>query len=108
MEPLIVPAIIAQSQCELESMLERLRGKVDRVMLDVMDREFVDYTSLDFDFELLEGFEYEAHLMVVNPLERIGSLAGKVDSVILHVETLEDDRAAIGCVKNLVLKVILA
>jgi ribulose-phosphate 3-epimerase len=108
MEPLIVPAIIAQSQCELESMLERLRGKVDRVMLDVMDREFVDYTSLDFDFELLEGFEYEAHLMVVNPLERIGSLAGKVDSVILHVETLEDDRAAIGCVKNLGLKVILA
>jgi ribulose-phosphate 3-epimerase len=108
MEPLIVPAIIAQSQCELESMLERLRGKVDRVMLDVMDREFVDNTSLDFDFELLEGFEYEAHLMVVNPLERIGSLAGKVDSVILHVETLEDDRAAIGCVKNLGLKVILA
>jgi len=108
MEPLIVPAIIAQSQGELESMLGRLRGKVDRVMLDIMDREFVDNTSLDFDFELLEGFEYEAHLMVVNPLERIGGLAGKVDSIILHVEILEDVRAAIGCVKNLELKVILA
>jgi len=105
---LIVPAIIAQSQGELESMLGRLRGKVDRVMLDIMDREFVDNTSLDFDFELLEGFEYEAHLMVVNPLERIGGLAGKVDSIILHVEILEDVRAAIGCVKNLELKVILA
>ena len=105
---MIVPAIIAQSQSELESMLGRLRGKVDRVMLDIMDREFVDNTSLDFDFELLEGFEYEAHLMVVNPLERIGGLAGKVDSIILHVEILEDVRAAIGCVKNLELKVILA
>jgi ribulose-phosphate 3-epimerase len=108
MEPLIVPAIIAQSQGELKSMLGRLRGKVDRVMLDVMDREFVDNTSLDFDFELLEGFEYEAHLMVINPLERIGGLAGKVDSIILHVETLEDVGAAIESVKNLELKVILA
>jgi len=105
---LIVPAIIAQSQGELESMLGRLRGKVDRIMLDVMDREFVDNTSLDFDFELPEGFEYEAHLMVVNPLERISDLAGKVDSIILHVETLDDIRAAIECVKNLELKVILA
>jgi ribulose-phosphate 3-epimerase len=108
MEPLIVPAIIAQSQKELESMLGRLRGKVEMVMLDVMDREFVDNTSLDFDFELPEGFEYEAHLMVVNPLERISDLAGKVDSIILHVETLDDIRAAIECVKNLELKVILA
>jgi ribulose-phosphate 3-epimerase len=108
MEPLIVPAIIAQSQKELESMLGRLRGKVEMVMLDVMDREFVDNTSLDFDFELPEGFEYEAHLMVVNPLKRISDLAGKVDSIILHVETLDDIRAAIECVKNLELKVILA
>ena len=105
---MIVPAIIAQSQKELESMLGRLRGKVEMVMLDVMDREFVDNTSLDFDFELPEGFEYEAHLMVVNPLERISDLAGKVDSIILHMETLEDVRAAIGCVKNLELKVVLA
>ena len=107
-EPLIVPAIIAQGQGELESMLGRLRGKVERVMLDVMDGEFVDNTSLDFDFELLEGFEYEAHLMVVNPLERIGGLAGKVDFIILHMETLEDVVVAIECVKNLELKVVLA
>jgi ribulose-phosphate 3-epimerase len=108
MEPLIVPAIIAQSQGELESLLGRLRGKVHRVMLDIMDREFVDNTSLDFDFELLECFEYEAHLMVVNPLERIGGLVGKVDFIILHMETLEDVMAAIECVKNLELKVVLA
>jgi len=108
MEPLIVPAIIAQSQGELESMLGLLRGKVDRVMLDVMDGVFVLNRSLDFQFTLPEDFEYEAHLMVVEPLKRIGGLAGKVGSIILHVETLEDVRAAIECVKNLELKVILA
>ncbi len=108
MEPIIVPAIIAQSQGELESMLELLRGKVGRVMLDVMDGVFVLNRSLDFQFTLPEDFEYEAHLMVVEPLKRIGGMAGKVGSIILHVETLEDVRAAIECVKNLELKVILA
>jgi len=108
MEPIVVPAIIAQSQGELESMLELLRGKVERVMLDVMDGVFVLNRSLDFQFTLPEDFEYEAHLMVVEPLKRIGGMAGKVGSIILHVETLEDVRAAIECVKNLELKVILA
>jgi len=108
MEPLVVPAIIAQSQGELESMLELLRGKVERVMLDVMDGVFVPNRSLDFQFTLPEDFEYEAHLMVVEPLKRIGGLGGKVGSIILHVETLEDVRRALKCVKNLELKVFLA
>ena len=108
MEPIVVPAIIAQSQGELESMLELLRGKVERVMLDVMDGVFVPNRSLDFQFTLPEGFEYEAHLMVVEPLERICDMAGKVGSIILHIETLEDVRAAIEYVKNLELKMILA
>ncbi len=108
MEPLVVPAIIAQSQSELESMLELLRGKVGRVMLDVMDGVFVPNRSLDFQFTLPEDFEYEAHLMVVEPLKRIGGLAGKVGSIILHVETLENVRRALKSVKNLELKVFLA
>lgn len=108
MEPLIVPAIIAQSQGELDYMLERLRGKAERVMLDVMDGVFVPNRSLDFKFTLPEDFEYEAHLMVVDPLKRIGSMAGKIDSVILHVETLEDVRDYVEYVKNQGFKVILA
>lgn len=108
MESIIVPAIIAQSQGELESMLELLRGKVDRVMLDIMDGVFVPNRSLDFQFTLPEDFEYEAHLMVVEPLERIGGMAGMIDSVILHVETLKDIRASVEYVKNQGFKVILA
>ena len=108
MKPLIVPAIIAESQEELDSMLERLNGKVERVMLDVMDGKFVPSRSLDFDFKLPEGFEYEVHMMAVNPLERLSTMAGKVDIAILHVETLTDIRAAIERVRGLRLQLTLA
>jgi ribulose-phosphate 3-epimerase len=108
MKPLVVPAIIAESQEELDSMLERLNGKVERVMLDVMDGKFVPNRSLDFDFRLPEGFEYEVHMMAVDPLERLSVMAGKVDIAILHVETLIDIRAAIEGVKELGLQLSLA
>lgn len=108
MKPLVVPAIIAESQEELDSMLERLNGKVERVMLDVMDGNFVPNRSLDFDFRLPEGFEYEVHMMAVNPLERLSTMAGKVDIAILHVETLTDIRVAIERVRGLGLHLTLA
>jgi ribulose-phosphate 3-epimerase len=108
MKPLIVPAIIAGSQGKLDVMLERLKGKVGRVMLDVMDGRFVPNRSLDFDFRLPEGFEYEVHMMAVDPLERLSTMAGKVDIAILHVETLTDVRAAIEHVRGLALKLTLA
>lgn len=108
MKPLVVPAIIAESQEELDSMLERLNGKVERVMLDVMDGKFVPNRSLDFDFRLTEGFEYEVHMMAVDPLERLSAMARKVDIAILHVETLTDIRAAIEGVKELGLQLTLA
>ncbi len=108
MKPLVVPAIIAESQVELDSMLERLNGKVDRVMLDVMDGIFVPNRSLDFDFKLPKGFEYEVHMMAVDPLERISTMAGKVDIAILHVETLTNIEAAIERVRELGLQLTLA
>lgn len=108
MDPLIVPAIIAKTQGELDGMLEKVRGKVERIMLDVMDGEFVPNTSLDFDFKLPADFEYEAHLMVMNPLDWVEENAGKVDIAILHVETLVDIGGAIEYVQNKGLKVTLA
>jgi ribulose-phosphate 3-epimerase len=108
MAVVVVPAIIASTQDELEEMLDRLKGKVGRVMLDIMDGRFVENRSLDFDFRLPPWFEYEAHLMVEAPLERIEDLAGKVGSVILHVETLHDIEVAIGTVRGHGLKVSLA
>jgi ribulose-phosphate 3-epimerase len=108
MEPFIVPAIIARSQGELDSMLELLRGKVERVMLDIMDGVFVPNRSLDFEFLLPEGFEYEAHMMTVDPVERLQKLMGKVDIAIIHVESLSDVSEAVERVRELGLKVTLA
>ena len=108
MSTIVVPAIIAQTQSELDDMLEKLRGKAHRVMLDIMDGRFVESESLNFDFKLPSHFEYEAHLMVEDPLNLVQSLIDKVHIVILHVETLDNIEAAINQVKSNGLKVVLA
>lgn len=100
MECLIVPAIIVKTQNELDRMLSAVQKKVKRVQLDVMDGVFVSNTSLNFDFRLPSGLEYEAHLMVQKPLEWVEKYAEKVDLVIMHVETLRDLKKAIDYVKK--------
>ena len=88
MRSIIVPAIIAKEQSQIDSMLDKVKGKVERIMVDVMDDQFVPNTSLDFDFKLPTGFEYEAHLMVRNPLDWVRENGDKVDIVIIHIELL--------------------
>jgi len=108
MRSLIVPAIIAKEQYQIDTMLDKVKGKAERIMVDVMDDQFVPNISLDFDFKLPTGFEYEAHLMVTNPLDWIRENGDKVDIVIIHIETLEDVGKAIEFVKKRGIKVILA
>jgi len=108
MEPMIVPAVIARDQNELGELLSRLRGVASRVMLDFMDGEFVSGTSLQFDLHLPEGFSYEAHLMVRRPLSYLARLAGSVETVILHIETLDDVGRAIVSTRRAGFKVMLA
>jgi ribulose-phosphate 3-epimerase len=108
MESVIVPAVIAGDQSELCQLLSRLRGVASRVMLDFMDGEFVSGTSLQFDPHLPEGFSYEAHLMVMRPLSYLASLAGRVEMVILHIETLDDVGRAIISARGAGFKVMLA
>ncbi len=108
MKPLVVPAIIAKTQGELDDILAKVRGKVKRVQLDIMDGTFVENTSLDFDFELHQDVEYEAHLMVEDPLAWVKENKDKVSIAILQVETLTDIGEAIDYVKKTGLKVALA
>jgi ribulose-phosphate 3-epimerase len=108
MKQKIVPAIIAKSQIELDEMLEKCVGKVDTVMLDVMDGRFVVNTSLYFDFSLKDGLEYEAHLMVLNPWDFLEKMYDKVQTIIFHVETLENISAAMNAVRAKGLKLMLA
>jgi ribulose-phosphate 3-epimerase len=108
MERLIVPAIIAETQDELYSMISKVRRMVKRIMLDIMDGEFLPNTSLNFDLSLQAGPEYEAHLMVDSPLEWVKQHADKVDIAILHVETLDCIKESIDYVRSKELNVILA
>ena len=108
MESLVVPCIIANTQAELDEMVNKVIGKVKRINLDVMDGKFVSNTSLDFDFKVPPGPEYEAHLMVMNPLEWVKENAHKIDIAIIQVETLDNIGKAVEYVKNLNLKVSLA
>jgi ribulose-phosphate 3-epimerase len=104
----VVPAIIAKTQQELDRILKKLEGKASRVMLDIMDGRFVKNHSLNFDFKLSFDFDYEAHLMVENPIQRIEEVESKVNRIILHVEVLEDIKKAVEFVKSRGLEVILA
>lgn len=108
METLIVPAIIAKKQQELDWMLDRVQGIAKRVQLDVMDGEFVPNTSLNFDFTLDYRFEYEAHLMVTSPLDWIRDNSDRVNITTVHVESLKDARSAIDYVREFGVKVNLA
>ena len=83
----VLPAIIAGSQEELDVMLGRLLGNVEWVMLDFMDGRFVPSNTLMFDVKLPKGLRYEAHLMVKEPLHSLEELHGKVETVIIHVES---------------------
>ena len=85
--PRVLPAIIAGNQKELDGMLTRLKGNVEWVMLDFMDGSFVASKALMFDLKLPKGLRYEAHLMVKNPLEFLEKLKGRVEVVIIHVES---------------------
>ncbi len=108
-KPVIVPGIIARNQKELDEMLKKVPGKASRIMLDVMDGVFVPNHSLDFDFKLSrnQGFEYEAHLMTVKPLEWIEKHREKVDIAILQVETVDNLAKAISFAREKGLKVTL-
>jgi ribulose-phosphate 3-epimerase len=108
MKTIIVPAIIAKTQEEIDIMLSKVKGKVERIMVDVMDGKFVPNTSLMFDFKLMAGFEFEAHLMVNDPLDWIEKNYNKVNIIIMHVEVLEDTEKAINFCKKNRLKVSLA
>jgi ribulose-phosphate 3-epimerase len=88
MKKIIVPAVIAKNQEELEGILDKISGHANLVQLDIMDGEFVSNHSLDFDFQLPQGkHAYEAHLMINEPDEWIESSGKMVDTIIAHFES---------------------
>ena len=108
MKPVIIPAIIATSQTELDEILNRLKGKVDRIQLDIMDGRFVPTRSLDWDLELPKDFTYEVHIMATDPLSVLRKLAGRAKIALLNYESGVEVIPALNELKILGFKVYLA
>jgi ribulose-phosphate 3-epimerase len=105
---IIVPALIAKNQEELDELIRKLPQSTTRVMLDFMDGFFVPNHSLDFDLKLPTGWTYEAHLMVSDPRKYVKQVANMVDIIIFHYESVEDHSSIIKEIKKFSLQTYIA
>lgn len=87
---IIMPAILAKDEQEFLRKVDRVRALGLPLHVDVMDGIFVDnstFAPADRMRELLDGLEFEAHLMVSNPEHAAPIwLACGASRVIFHVE----------------------
>ncbi len=98
---IIVPAIIAKTQNELNENLNKVKDFSELAQLDIMDETFVPNSSLDFDFDVSgSNMRFEAHLMINNPMEWIEKNRMKVNTIIVHFESCKNPTDVIRFVKN--------
>jgi ribulose-phosphate 3-epimerase len=91
---MIVPAILEQNWEEIEKKLEICRKLTGEVHIDFIDGKFAqNKTFLDFSkfLELSSSFNFEAHLMVDEPVEYLDELAKSgFKKFIGHIEKMTD------------------
>ena len=101
MRKIVIPAIIAKNQEELNESVIKVQNYSQVIQLDFMDGIFVPNNSIDFDFKIPKNnCIIEAHLMVKNPLEWIVKNSYKVDMILAHYETLINPQKIIDVVRN--------
>jgi len=108
MNPSIVSSVIAQNQFELDEILDKLRGYLTTIQLDFMDGQFVPGTSLLFSLKLSPFFDYEAHLMVNDPIKWVETIPKVIPKIIVHFESLNDDASILHKIKSKGKRVFLA
>ncbi len=89
----IIPAILAKDEKEFRRKVESVAGLCDTVQIDVMDGRFVDNVTWA-DPRRIDAMRlsinFEAHLMVLDPLSTLESWsASGCSRVLLHAEALE-------------------
>lgn len=101
MKKIVIPAIIAKNQTELELRIKKVQNFAEIIQLDFMDGVFVSNHSIDFDFKIpkIDCF-FEAHLMLKNPLDWIVKNFSKVDMILTHYEALSNPQMVIDFVRN--------
>jgi len=105
---MIVASVIARNSTDLEQILGKLKGHIKEIQLDFMDGKFVKTHSLDFDIQLPNNYNFEAHLMVVNPKKWLHTLPKKIQKVIIHLESSENVDEVINEAKSLGKEVFIA
>lgn len=101
-EKIIIPAIIAKTQNELDSAIRKVVDFSEILQLDIMDGKFVPNSSIDFDFDLPStGCTYEAHLMIANPVEWIDKNWSKTETILVHFESCKNPEIVIEEVKDI-------
>jgi len=101
MKKMIVPAIIAKSQEEFENNINKVKDYVDLIQLDVMDGNFVPNNSINFDFELPKAdCDFEAHLMISDPIKWTNKHHKKVDTILVHFESMDNPSEVIKVVRS--------
>jgi len=87
----IIPAIIATNQSEFDQRILKVKDFVDIIQIDVMDERFVPSSSNNFNFILPKtSCSYEAHLMVANPKRWMEQNHEKVDTLLAHIESVDN------------------
>lgn len=90
----IVPAILAKSYEEFESMVRKIEPYTDLVQLDIADGIFVSNKTINGYSEIKKiqtKLNFEVHLMVNNPEAVIGNwLNTKVVRYLVHLEAVTD------------------
>lgn len=116
----VIPAVIPRDLDELEMHLERVRGFVPAVQVDVLDGEFVKgvlswpfnegkardelatFARGDTDLPLNDEFLFEVDLMIAEPERSIEDfICAGFSRVIPHIEAAEDMGACIEIARNM-------
>lgn len=102
----IIPSIIAKNQQELDNLIGQVKGFSEIAQLDIMDGKFVENESINFEFTLPKSsLKYEVHLMINDPMGWIEKNHAKVDTILVHIETINDPDKIIDYVKSVNKKV---
>ncbi len=107
----IIPSILTNDPEELETLLARCEGVVERVSIDIIDGKFADNKTIDpgilFNFDTNLKIDYQ--LMVVEPVNWIERcVRGQADRIIGHIEQMSDQVEFVGKVQEVGLSIGLA
>lgn len=107
----VIPAIIPEDFEYLKNTLASLKGKADRVQIDVVDGIYVPSVSWPYEFEtdkdfqniihqdegmpFWEDFNFDIDMMISNPEEEyMNWVNAGASSLIFHLESLNGDKVS--------------